>query len=156
MEIWRKVVIGQYRTVNEIKMALYMNNIYVNWLANAILHKIPFNISPSKEEINLVKFSVGELGSKFSNGGSFSEIYDRVIELGLTFGTDDIAPLLRIDYSDQSKDEVIYILPDNFNESENKFFRLENGFSGLSLFHYFIGLKSHFLSTDIFVCVKLI
>ncbi len=153
MEIWKTIVIGKYDSVSKIRTALTEQEIVLNKQASNILDKIPFNFSLAEQEINLVRFSVKELGFRFSKGVIFAEIYFRALEMGLKFGTDDIAPTLRLDYKEQSKGEVIRVISDvSGGTFGNTFFRLENGFSGLYLYHYFISGENFFGPDEEFVC----
>jgi hypothetical protein len=76
-------------------------------LANNILGKPAFTVSPEAKEVELVIVSVADLG--FRNTGTARDIYARANELGLDLCPAEVGPQLRLQYTDQPKGEWLFI-----------------------------------------------
>ncbi|MFC1613008.1 hypothetical protein ACFL23_01625 [Patescibacteria group bacterium] len=92
-----------------------------------MLRSADFTVSKDKEQIDLVKLTVKDLG--FPNGTTMDKIYEKVKELGLELCPAETGPHLRLEYKDQPMDEYLSIgmnqitdssgNPDIFNVSRN-------------------------------------
>ena len=76
-------------------------------LADDILGKAAFTVSPEAKEVELVIVSVADLG--FKNAGTRKDIYTRANELGLVLCPAEVGPQLRLQYTDQPKGEWLFI-----------------------------------------------
>lgn len=76
-------------------------------LANDILGKPAFTVSPEAKEVELVVVSVADLG--FKNTATRKDIYARANELGLDLCPAEVGPQLRLQYTDQPKGEWLII-----------------------------------------------
>ena len=104
--IWKTIELGTYKDGDTIRVALKGKGFIV--LSNADMFGQPsFVVSKTRTEVNLVNVSARELG--FTNLATRPEIYKRAQELGLVLCPPEVGPLLRIDYKDQPKDDLLLI-----------------------------------------------
>lgn len=104
-KILRRTIELKTKTPEEYTQELLSQGIKISNWAQDILNKIePLK---QKEEIDLVSFSVEQLG--FQNGVTLKEIYDKAKEFGLELCPPQVGPELRLDYKDQPEGEYLRI-----------------------------------------------
>jgi len=85
------------KTKDQLKKELKEKNITISDYADNILESPDFIVSKKKEEMDLVRFTVGDLG--FPNGAATDKIYKRAEELGLELCPAEVGPHLRLQNS---------------------------------------------------------
>ena len=104
-----------------------------------------------KEKIDLVSFSVGQLG--FPNGATLVQIYDKAKELDLELCPPQVGPELRLNYKDQPNGEWLRIAMEAISgrDGRPRVFRVVSNDGGLWLCHYWSPLDSEWASFNRFV-----
>jgi hypothetical protein len=90
-------------TKDELLTKLANEKIYLNKYANIIFNSSLFAASNEKRRINIVVFSVKDLG--FANGATLSEIINKSLGIGLSLCAIDVGAYLRLGYFEQ-KEEI--------------------------------------------------
>lgn len=83
------------------------NNFRVSKTAEEMLKSTDFTVLEDKEQIDLVKLTVRDLG--FPKGATTDEIYEKAKELGLELCPAETGPYLRLQYKDQPMNEYLRI-----------------------------------------------
>ncbi|KKQ35768.1 MAG: hypothetical protein US50_C0005G0004 [Candidatus Nomurabacteria bacterium GW2011_GWB1_37_5] len=87
----------------------------------------------SREKIDLVSFSVAQLG--YPNGTTLQQIYDKAKELGLELCPPQVGPELRLSYKDQPSNEYLRIAMNSITDRDDnpRIFHVNHGSDGLWL-----------------------
>jgi hypothetical protein len=107
MPVWKRVTLGTYKGVNALRRALDAARVRVGESADEAIGRPGFQVSPARTDVDLVVVSVAELG--FADATPLGEIYRRAAELGLELCPAEVAPLLRLSYTDQPLGEFLNI-----------------------------------------------
>jgi hypothetical protein len=114
-KILRKTIELTTKTSKEYTEELLKQGYKTSDWAQDILNKVePLK---QKEEINIVSFSVEQLG--FSNGATLQEIYNKAKELGLELCPPQVGPELRLNYKDQPNGEYLRIAMESISDSDD-------------------------------------
>lgn len=112
-KILRKTIELTTKTSKEYAEELLKQGYKTSDWAQDILNKVePLK---QKEEINIVLFSVEQLG--FSNGATLQEIYNKAKELGLELCPPQVGPEFRLNYKDQPNGEYLRIAMESISDS---------------------------------------
>jgi len=104
-KVWKTIKLGGFKKSEEIFAALYAAGMkFSNWAADLIR---AIKIQEEEREINLVKIRVEQLG--FHRGASTQDIYSQIKKRGLDLCPAEVGPQLRLQYSDQPKEEWFFI-----------------------------------------------
>lgn len=102
--IFRTIKLGTgLKTADDFRKAIKDKRMRIGDYANDILGKPQFTVATEETEVDLVIVSVEELGYK--NGAKLNNIYARAEERGLQRCPSEVGPQLRLQYTDQPKDE---------------------------------------------------
>lgn len=104
---WKRLTLGTYEGVIALRAALDAARVRVGDSADEILGRPGFAFSQTTTDVDLVVVSVAELG--FDDSTSLADIYQRAIELGLELCPAEVAPLLRLQYTDQPTGEFLNV-----------------------------------------------
>lgn len=108
LKVWKTIKLGTgLKTADDFRKALKKSNCGIGDWANDILGKPAFTASETEMDANLVIVSVGELG--FKDGATRKDIYERAQSLGLSLCPAEVGPQLRLQYTDQPKNEWLVI-----------------------------------------------
>ena len=182
--IWKTITLGTYRNANVLREALDsehcniekgsgevaglalptipINNdgpkapfCHLEELANEIIGRPAFGLSPTKTELDLVVLSVSELGFGERNV-SISNINARAESLGFALCPPEAGPQLRLQYLDQPLGEVLHIAmqPIARYNGDLVYLDVENGLWGLVLFGSKVTPLTGMDSSALFVFVK--
>ena len=104
-----------------------------------------------KEKVDLVSFSVGQLG--FPNGATLQQIYDKAKELDLELCPPQVGPELRLNYKDQPNGEWLRIAMEAISDRDGfpRIFIMGSGDGALWLDDYWSDLGFEWGSDDRFV-----
>jgi hypothetical protein len=105
--VWKRITLGAYKGVNSLRTALDAARVRVGDSADEVLGRPAFRFSPEKSDVDLVLVSVAELG--FSNGAPLADIHRRAGEVGLELCPAEVAPLLRLAYTNQPMGEFLNV-----------------------------------------------
>lgn len=109
--VWRKLRLGtpDWRTADGCRAAFQTTGRKFSGWANMLLGQPGFTVVEQEIEVDLVNASVEELG--FPRGGVRADIYARALtpDIGLALCPPELGPRLRLDYTDQAKDECLII-----------------------------------------------
>lgn len=89
--------------IAEIELA----RINISEYAKSMLENRNFTIGKTREEVTLIRLTVGDLG--FAGGATMDEIYKRAEDLGLELCPPDTGPELRLKYKNQPLNEWVRI-----------------------------------------------
>ncbi|MDH5442142.1 MAG: hypothetical protein OEX08_00860 [Candidatus Nomurabacteria bacterium] len=107
-KVWKTIKIGTgLSTAEGFTDAIHKLGAKVSDWANDIMKQKAFTVAKEETEINLVKVTVKELG--FKEGATYEDICNRAKELGLELCPAEVAPQLRLQYTDQPKGEWLRI-----------------------------------------------
>jgi hypothetical protein len=104
---WKRLTLGTYKSVNALRAALDAARVRVGDSADEVLGRPGFAFSQTRTNVDLVVVSVAELG--FNDSASLADIYRRAGELGLELCPAEVAPLLRLHYTDQPMGEFLNV-----------------------------------------------
>jgi hypothetical protein len=104
---WKRITLGSYKGVNSLRTALEAARVRVGDSADEVLGRPAFQFSPAKHDVDLMVVSVAELG--FPNGARLADIHRRAGELGLELCPAEVAPLLRLAYTNQPMGEFLNV-----------------------------------------------
>ena len=104
-KIFRKTIELTNKTPQEYMDQLIREGNKINSWAQDILNKL--EKLKSNEEVDLVSFSVAQLG--FPSGATTEQIYNKAKEFGLELCPPQVGPELRLDYTDQPNGEYLKI-----------------------------------------------
>jgi hypothetical protein len=134
--IWKTIALGEYKGVNAVRTALDKAPcpIAVGDWADEILGRPAFPFSKTKAEVDLVVFSVADLGFT-KKGASLRDIHTRALALGLEMCPAEAGPVLRLNYLNQPIGEFLHIAmrPIARYSGELVDFTLANGGAGFLL-----------------------
>ena len=105
--VWKRITLGAYNSVNPLRHALDAARVRVGESADEILGRPAFHFNPEKSDVDLVVVSVAELD--FHNGAPLADIHRRAGELGLKLCPVEVAPLLRLAYTNQPRGEFLNV-----------------------------------------------
>ena len=117
--IWKTIKLGTsgLRTADDFRQAIKTNGCFIGPCANSIIEKPQFSPTPKEAELDLVMISVAELG--FGDGATCVQIYMRAKELGLQLCPSDVAPQLRLQYTNQPNGEWLVIGTEPVNNGKS-------------------------------------
>ena len=104
---WKRITLGSYQSVTALRVALDAARVRVGEMADEILGRPAFHFSKTMLEVDLVVVRVSELG--FDQATSLGEIHRRAVGLGLELCPSEVAPLLRLHYTNQPLGELLNI-----------------------------------------------
>ncbi len=113
-KIFQKTIELTTKTPKEYAQELISQGYKISNWAQDILNKI--ESLKQKEEIDLVSFSVEQLG--FPNGATLQEIYDRAKEFKLELCPSQAGPELRLNYKDQPNGEYLKVAMEPINDRD--------------------------------------
>jgi len=127
---WKTITVGTGpRNADEFRKALTDGGCRVSDWGNELLDKVDFSEVTEETELELVLFSVAELGFKY--GATRRGIYNKAQELGLSLCSAEVGPQLRLQYA-QPKGEWFRIAMEPISDSGGslKVFYVEHGIDG--------------------------
>ncbi len=95
------------KTAKQLENAITEAGMQISDLAKYMVESKDFKTSKTKEDLDLIRLSVKDLG--FSQGATTSQIYKRAEELGLELCPAEAGPHYRLQYTDQPMDEWVAI-----------------------------------------------
>lgn len=106
--IWKRITVGTYKGVNDVREALDAARMRVGDSADEILGRPAFPFSRTQTELDLVVITAGDLG--FQPGRTrVAEIYRRAMQVGLELCPAEVGPQLRLQYPNQPIGEFLHI-----------------------------------------------
>ena len=114
-KIFRKTIELTTKTPEEYTQKLLSQGCKTYSHAQDMLNKI--KSLKQKEEINLVSFSVEQLG--FQNGATLQEIYNKTKKFGLELCPPQVGPELRLNYKDQPNGEYLKIAMESISDRDD-------------------------------------
>jgi hypothetical protein len=131
-QTWKTIKMGiGPKTAKEFKKVIKYAKMRISDWANDILGKSAFKVSDTEQDVDLVMMTVAELG--FKNGAKYDQICAKAQELGLDLCPNEVGPQLRLQYTDQPKDEWVIIAMEPIADSRG-------GLRVFSVVHVFDGL----------------
>jgi hypothetical protein len=113
---WKTINLGTGpRTADDFRRALAEKGCKLGEWGNDIIGKLAFSARSDEAEIKLVRITVAELG--YVQGASRKDIYEQALKLGLDLCPSEVAPQLRLQYTDQPKGEVLIIAMEPITDS---------------------------------------
>jgi hypothetical protein len=106
-DVWKTLSLGTCKDAEALGQAIKGADSQISDWSGDIMSKPAFTVSPEQTTIDLVKVSVAELG--FPKGATRAQIYERGTELGLELCPPEVGPQLRLQYSDQPRNEWLLI-----------------------------------------------
>ncbi|MFA4999607.1 MAG: hypothetical protein WC519_02700 [Parcubacteria group bacterium] len=100
------IKLGTEETTDALKESLKKAGCDVSDWANDIMNQPTFTLSKSENELDLVVFSLADLGFI---GARYKNICEKAKELGLQLCPLEVGPQLRLQYADQPKGEWLII-----------------------------------------------
>jgi len=104
---WKQVTLGTHPGVHALRQALDAARVRIGDSADEILGRPAFSFSHTRLDVDLIVVRVAELG--FVRLAPLSDIHRRANELGLELCPAEVAPLLRLAYTDQPLGEFLNI-----------------------------------------------
>jgi hypothetical protein len=180
--IWKTINLGTYRNANVLREALNSSHCGIEKvtsvdaagraspvsqndgstmpfcrledLANEIVGRPAFALNRTRTEVDLVVFSVFELGFG-KQGAPLKDIYARAKSLGFALCPPEVGPQLRLQYLEQPPGEVLHIAMEPIAKYDGDLvsLALENGEWGLVLFGYYVAAVEMY-PRALFVFVK--
>jgi hypothetical protein len=105
--VWKRITLGTYKGVNALRKALDAARVRVGDSADEVLGRPGFHFSKTGLDVDLVVASVAELG--FDDATSLADIHRRADALGLELCPAEVAPVLRLQYTDQPIGEFLNV-----------------------------------------------
>jgi hypothetical protein len=105
---WKTINIGTHESVGMLRDTLRRQRCRIGPIVAEILDHPNFDISRSRERVQLAALSVTELGFQ-GKAVSLEEIYARAIKLGYELCAAEIGPQLRLQYMNQPLGEFLHI-----------------------------------------------
>lgn len=135
-KVWKTIKIGTHKTSDDLLSELKRNDIYVHGCIKDAIEKSIIVISPSEEEVQLVKVSPRELGlSSVTYLVTYDEILLKAREFGLELCPPEVGPQLLLQYKGNTsgrEDFEIAMKPLKFKLRNSwEYYHLRLGF------HYF-------------------
>ncbi len=153
--VWKTITVGTFSGTFAVQNSLDAADCGVGDLAEGILARPAFTLSPAKLDMDLVVLSVGQLGIS-TEVASLAEIYERGQRLGFRLAAAEIGPQLRIQYFDQPTGEFLNIAMEPIKtwHGEPVILVVANGGSGLLLLGEHASADTQFHSASRFVFVR--
>lgn len=104
--VWRMITIGG-SSKDALLEEMEKKDVYVSDWAKELLDNGEFTIGEKKEEINLVRLSVKDLG--FDNGATTDQIYQAAEKFGLELCPAETGPQLRLQLTDQATSDYFWV-----------------------------------------------
>ncbi len=117
------IKLGTLPNVKAIRKAITNTGSRISDWAGDIMSKKEFTVAKKETEVELVVASVAELG--FKDGAKYSAICERAKNFDLNLCPAEVGPQLRLQYTDQPKDEWLHIAMEPITDSDGR----------LSVFH---------------------
>jgi len=105
--VWKTIAVGTADTLG-LRNALSAARCGVGDLAEQILWRPAFSLSPARRDVDLVKLSAADLGFR-GRTASLAKIYAQAQKLGFQLASPEIGPQLRLQYFDQPIGEFLHI-----------------------------------------------
>jgi hypothetical protein len=130
--VWKRIVVGNYRTAIALRDALVAQRIGIGDLASEMLRLPTFTLMPTQADVDLSVMSAGQLVRR-SGGATFADVHAHAIDLGLELCPPEVGPQLRLQYLDQRLGEYLLIgmAPLPAADSSEACFVVGNGGAGL-------------------------
>jgi hypothetical protein len=106
--VWKSITVGTFADPLILRDALDAVGCGIGDLAGQILARPAFTLSAAKTNVDLFTVSAAELGFQ-TDTASLADIYARAQQLGFRLAAAEVAPQLRLQYSDQPIGEFIII-----------------------------------------------
>lgn len=110
------VVIGK-KTKQELKQEI-TEKFKLTADAEVLLNNDEFTTTEQLDELKLVVLSVEALG--FENGATKRDLFDRALALGLDLCPAEVAPHLRLQYTDQAENEWLAVAMNHITGSDGR------------------------------------
>ncbi len=107
-KIFRKTIELTSKTPEQYEQSITALGYTISDYAKYMMQQMP--VVPESEPINLVSFTVEQLG--FSGGATYAEIKEKAQQLGLKLCPPQVGPELRLQYTDQPNGEYLLIAMD--------------------------------------------
>jgi len=105
--VWKTIAVGTADTL-ALRNALSAARCGVGELAEQILWRPAFSLSPARMDVDLVKLSAADLGFR-GRAVPLAKIYAQAQVLGFQLASAEIGPQLRLQYFDQPIGEFLHI-----------------------------------------------
>ena len=105
--VWKTIAVGTADTL-ALRNALSDARCGVGDLAEQILWRPAFSLSPARMDVDLVKVSAADLGFR-GRAVPLAKIYSQAQKLGFQLASPEIGPQLRLQYFDQPIGEFLHI-----------------------------------------------
>lgn len=131
-KVWKTIKLGAGpKTAGDFRKAIKAAGMKIGERANDILGKSAF--SGTEQKVDLVVVTPKELG--FSGNATFQDICSRAIQLGYEPCPAKVGPQLRLQNTDQPKDERLVVAMEPIADSSGRLsvFVVEHGYVGLWL-----------------------
>jgi len=116
MPVWKTLTLGVGpKSVTELENAIKEKGYGIEGFTEKLLEHPEFKISTEQKDVDLVMLSVEDLG--FSKGASFSEIKNRIQEIGLELAPAEVGPQLCLNYVASNEGLYIGMEPIKINQS---------------------------------------
>jgi hypothetical protein len=106
--VWKTITIGTFSDPFALTGALDAAGCAIGGMAEEILARPAFSVSSTKLSVELFAVSAAELGFE-TDTVTLAQIYARAQQLGFGLAPAEIAPQLRLQYSDQPMGEFLII-----------------------------------------------
>ena len=134
-QIWKTIKLGTgLKTADNFYRAIIRVGCCACGWTRAIFDQPDFTVADEEIELDLVRVMVAELG--FKDRATREQIYQRGKELGLGLCPAEVGPQLRIEYSDQVKDEWLHIAMEPITDKHG-------GLNLFSIVHNNLGSSLH-------------
>jgi hypothetical protein len=130
--VWRTVKLGKHPLPALYRSAIIDSKMRIGDWANEMLLKL--SIAAEELEVPLVNLSVEQLG--FERGACTMDLYAQALLIGLQLCAPEVGPALRLQYSQQPRDEQICVAMEAIGASDGLpvIFVVESDRTGLWLF----------------------
>ena len=142
LSIWKTIKLGDYKHIDDLLASITQSGMTVGEWGNHLLTRPDFNLHHELVEIPLVQVNIDELPLR--EDMYLNDIYSAVIGKSITINDteyeialcpNEVGPQLRLQYTDQPKDELLRIAMDPIKDSVGSIalFRVENVKSNMLL-----------------------
>lgn len=111
---WKTIKLGTHDSHQALRQALVDGGFRIGSWGDDILKRISVATKPNR--VDLVLTTVAELG--FPNGARWSEVYGKILSLGLRLCPAEAGPQLRFQYPDQPMGEWVLIAMEPITDSD--------------------------------------
>lgn len=131
-EIFYTIKIGTHQNNRALKKTIISSGNRISPWVKDIITNDTFTLSRNKLELDLVAPSIADLG--FKDGAYINDVYSYISRIGLEICPAEVGPQLRLQYTDQPADEVLFIgMKPVLSEHGLALFQLRHQINRLSL-----------------------